>query len=280
MISIITAIRNHLDMNRLYWEKLKEYTTVPFELIIIDNASTDGSEEFFESVGAKVIKNQANYSYPHCQNQGIAVAQYDVFAFFNNDIIVCPHWDTLLLGLMSREKIDFISPASNDRVENTEATKKMVKRWKYVKYPLLFLGGHGYRSLTLMHRLMYGNWERFCQTRQVKFGSQTIQDFSGSCVLVTRSGMNKLGGGWDTRVQSADFDMYMQVLKRSQTHGDVRPMQLALGVYFHHFAKLTLRSRYYLPFADAAALISIEDKWGSEMGTLLADLDTDAGKTK
>ena len=35
MISIITAIYNQLDMNKLYWEYLNKYTDHPFELIII-----------------------------------------------------------------------------------------------------------------------------------------------------------------------------------------------------------------------------------------------------
>src|SRR5947208_13580 len=71
MISIITAVYNQLAVNRLFVENLRRYTHHPYELIIIDNGSTDGSAEFFEQQGATVIRNGANYSYPHCQNQGI-----------------------------------------------------------------------------------------------------------------------------------------------------------------------------------------------------------------
>ena len=52
-----------------------------FELIIIDNHSSDGSKEFFIEKGATVIANQANYSYPFTQNQGIKIATNDIFAF-------------------------------------------------------------------------------------------------------------------------------------------------------------------------------------------------------
>ena len=41
MISIITAVHNQLAMNKLFVESLHKYSTMPFELIIIDNASSD-----------------------------------------------------------------------------------------------------------------------------------------------------------------------------------------------------------------------------------------------
>ena len=77
-LSIITAVHNQLPMNRIYVEELRRRTDLPYELIVVDNASTDGSREFFESQGATVIANPANYSYPRCQNQGLAVATGDV----------------------------------------------------------------------------------------------------------------------------------------------------------------------------------------------------------
>ena len=97
-ISIITAVYNQLAMNQIYWENLKKNTQHPFELIVIDNASTDASADFFESVGARVIRNPGNYSYPVSQNQGIPVAQGEWLAFLNNDIIVSEGWDDTLMA--------------------------------------------------------------------------------------------------------------------------------------------------------------------------------------
>jgi GT2 family glycosyltransferase len=54
MLSIITAVHNLLPMNRLFWEYLQRYTALPFELIIIDNDSTDGSDRFFEAQGQRL----------------------------------------------------------------------------------------------------------------------------------------------------------------------------------------------------------------------------------
>lgn len=42
MLTIITAIYNQLDMNRLYYESIVETTDGDWELIVVDNGSTDG----------------------------------------------------------------------------------------------------------------------------------------------------------------------------------------------------------------------------------------------
>src|SRR5437867_1782692 len=106
MISIITAVHNQLAVNKIFHEHLRRYTKLPYELIVIDNASSDGSREFFESAGAKVIRNDGNYSYPFCQNQGIRAARHDVFAFLNNDIIVSPDWDKRMVETMDRNGLE------------------------------------------------------------------------------------------------------------------------------------------------------------------------------
>ena len=98
-LSIITAVYNQLPMNQIYWENLVKNTKHAFELIVIDNASTDASADFFESVGARVIRNPGNYSYPVSQNQGIAIAKGEWLAFLNNDIIVSKDWDLSLIHI-------------------------------------------------------------------------------------------------------------------------------------------------------------------------------------
>ena len=94
MISIVTAVHNQIGMNRLFYETLKRNTRNVYELIIIDNNSTDGSREFFREHADTVIENPGNYSYPYCQNQGIAAARYDYLVFLNAGDVF-PSADTL-----------------------------------------------------------------------------------------------------------------------------------------------------------------------------------------
>ena len=47
MLSIIVAGHNQLGHSRFFLEDIRRYTTGPYEVIVIDNRSTEGSAEFF-----------------------------------------------------------------------------------------------------------------------------------------------------------------------------------------------------------------------------------------
>ncbi len=264
MISIITAIYNQLDMNKLFWEYLKKYTDNPFELIIIDNHSNDGSREFFQSLGKNVtvIANQENYSYPHCQNQGIAVAKYNVFAFLNNDLLVSPHWDSRAMEVLGKDDRDVISLGSNDRLFDRRTSKALQKRWKHIKYPCITLFGQRKFSLRLMQRLCYGNWEKFCDKIYSRYGLSFTEGFSGASILMNRKAIEKIGE-WDPTQQAADFDLFFRTCQRAETVGDLKPLAVVNGIFTHHYRRLTLYSKCPA-FADADKLIPLQEKWSPE----------------
>ena len=58
MLSIIVAVHNQLGHNRLFLEGIRRYSTGPYEVIVVDNHSTDGSAEFFEANGCQVIRKR------------------------------------------------------------------------------------------------------------------------------------------------------------------------------------------------------------------------------
>ena len=271
MISIITAVHNQLAMNKLFVESLQKYSSMPYELIIIDNASTDGSAAFFESVGAKVIHNKLNYSYPYTQNQGIKIATGDLFAFLNNDIIVCPNWDKLLLETIAANGLDIVTCCGIEQVENKQASFALRRRWNYAKNIVnLFPTTKG--SLKLMHKIMYRNWEQFCAKRNQKFHNKIKEGFVGNSVFCTRKAIELLGL-WDERMQAADFDIYMRSKKRNLEFGDIKPCHIALNIYHHHYIRLTVKSKP-MPFADAGNIILFDDKWSeTERKELLKDIE-------
>ena len=271
MISIITAVHNQLAMNKLFAHSLSKYSTMPFELIIIDNASTDGSADFFESVGAKVIRNTQNFSYPYTQNQGIKIATGNVFAFLNNDIIVCPNWDKLLLETLKVNALDLVTSCGIEQVESKQASILLRRRWNYAKnfvnlFPTSIL------SLKLMHKLMYGNWKKFCRKRDADFHNKVKEGFVGHSVFCTRKALDLIGL-WDEKLQAADFDIYMRSKKRNLEFGDIKPCHIALNIFNHHYIRLTVRSKP-VPFADADNIIKFEDKWSeAERKRLLKDIE-------
>lgn len=57
-LSIIVAVHNQLGHNQLFLEGIQRNPTGPYEIIIVDNHSTDGSAEFFEANGCQVIRKR------------------------------------------------------------------------------------------------------------------------------------------------------------------------------------------------------------------------------
>jgi GT2 family glycosyltransferase len=263
LISIITAIHNGLAFNELFYESLAKYTEASYELIIIDNASDDGSREYFESRGAMVIRNAENYSYPYCQNQGIRVAKGEYLAFLNNDLVMSPGWDSILIECCKRHSVDVISASGIENLGNLADTRSIDRKWKRTKNPLS-LFGFSKKNLALMHRLMYGKWEKFCRQKFQQFGYDIVEGIVGNNVMITRRGLN-IVGLWDERIQEADFDLFMRTKKRSNEMADIKPCQIAMGAFIHHYGKMTVKYAVKRkPFADNDKQLRLVEKWTSE----------------
>lgn len=210
-------------MNQLFYEYLKKYTYHPFELIIIDNGSTDDSQKYFLNQGVTVIQNDGNYMYPTCQNKGILSAKYNYLFFLNNDVLVFKHWDKYALEIMEINNFDIASCCNTDRMENNDKTNKTRKRWLSFSNVMLFLIGTSRFSLILMQLLFYGNLQRWIKRRHDKFGSSVKEGFSGCNILMKRAVLDKIGL-WDERIQGADFDIFLRVKKRNMGVGDFKPI--------------------------------------------------------
>lgn len=92
MISIIIPSWNTKDLLRQCLVSIYEIRNTRYELeiIVVDNASTDGSSEMVEKEFPEVIliKNKKNLGYGAANNQGMKKAKGDYFLFLNSDTIV------------------------------------------------------------------------------------------------------------------------------------------------------------------------------------------------
>lgn len=271
-LSIIVVVRDQLPMNRLFLEHLRAATDGPYELIVVDNLSTDGSAEYFAAQGAKVLINDQSYGYGYSHNRGLSAATGDLVAFLNNDLILSPHWDTRLRETMAANGLDVITPCTAENVEDRAATQRLMRRWKRIKNPIFFLLGPRRLALRLTHRLMYGGWNRFVEARWQRFGHRVKEGFVGAAVVMSRRGLELLGA-WDPLVQAADFDLFIRSKDRSLKQGDVMPCAIALGVFVHHYIRLTSK-RERRPFVDQDRFVTIDAKWGAELAArYLAHID-------
>jgi GT2 family glycosyltransferase len=96
LVSIIIPVFNQLDFTIQCLEALASNTCYePYEVIIIDNASTDGTAEFLQqslSGNVKVITNKENLGFSKANNQGARSAGGEYLIFLNNDTVPQPGW--------------------------------------------------------------------------------------------------------------------------------------------------------------------------------------------
>jgi len=72
------------------------------ELIVVDNASTDGSERAAEHRGVRLIRNAGNHGYAAALNDGTRVARGEVLVFCNMDTVPQERWLEPLVEFLDR----------------------------------------------------------------------------------------------------------------------------------------------------------------------------------
>jgi hypothetical protein len=102
LVSIVVPNWNGRDMLRTCLQSLSHLTYPNYEIIVVDNASTDGSPEMVrrDFPSAKVIVNEKNLGFAAGCNVGIRVSKGKLIALFNNDAIAEPSWLTKLVEPM------------------------------------------------------------------------------------------------------------------------------------------------------------------------------------
>jgi GT2 family glycosyltransferase len=91
---------NRVDLLRELAESLAAQTRPFDEWIVADNGSSDGSADFAEEAGARVIRLGRNLGFAAAVNRGIQAARADFVAILNNDVTLDRAWlEKLLAGL-------------------------------------------------------------------------------------------------------------------------------------------------------------------------------------
>ena len=192
LISIVVLAYNQLEYTKKCIESIVENTNVFFELILVDNGSTDGTATYLNTEWTslrsadmlRIIKNDRNLGYARGNNQGMAIAKGDYILLLNNDVVVTPGWLNRLMECAEKNPdIGIVGPVSNFVVG-----PQLVEA---VPYDLVSLDG--------LHK--------FAEMRGKEYAGQTkrLARVVGFCMLIKRDVVEKIGG-LDTRYGLGNFE--------------------------------------------------------------------------
>jgi len=213
LTSIVILTHNQLEYTKKCIESIFTHTKEPFELIVVDNGSADGTVEYLEREGGrrrtedggqrtedggrktegrgqrpgvriKIIKNVENLGFAAGNNQGMAAARGDYILLMNNDIVVTPGWLEQMVSCAERNsKSGIVGPMSN-----------------YVSGPQL-VENVPYNIKTLE------GLDGFATKFSDQYGGKTqrILRVVGFCMLIKRAVINKIGG-MDGRYGLGNFE--------------------------------------------------------------------------
>lgn len=199
LTSIVILTHNQLEYTKKCIESIFTHTKEPFELIVVDNGSTDGTIEYLETevgggrtedgdrkadIRVRIIKNRENLGFAAGNNQGMAAARGNYIHLMNNDIVVTPGWLDRMVSCAERDpKIGIVGPMSN-----------------YVSGPQLVENvPYNMESLEGL--------DDFAAKFSDQYDSKTqrILRVVGFCMLIKRAVINKIGG-MDSRYGLGNFE--------------------------------------------------------------------------
>lgn len=98
-VSIVIIAHNRIDMTKDCLTSIRA-ATKKYELIFVDNGSTDGTQEWVKLnfPEAKLILNEKNLGVPKARNQGIKESTGDLIVMMDNDCVVNMGWLEDLVG--------------------------------------------------------------------------------------------------------------------------------------------------------------------------------------
>lgn len=124
LTSVLVPCWNALDLTQVCLEAISRATTRPYELVLVDNGSTDGTWAWLKKWSAGkprpkalrrvvLLRNRKNRGYPGGMNQAAAAARGELLVFANADAAPGPFWLEEMAALFSsRPKLGGLAPCT------------------------------------------------------------------------------------------------------------------------------------------------------------------------
>jgi len=119
LVSIIMLTFNALEYTKKCVDSILTHTKFPFEIIIVDNNSTDGTKKYLRQLSKEykhitTIFNKKNRGFAAGNNQGVQKSRGDYVMLLNNDVLVSEGWLGSMIGSLDIDnEIGMVGPLTN-----------------------------------------------------------------------------------------------------------------------------------------------------------------------
>ena len=140
LVSIIILSFNTLKFTRRTIESIISSTKFPYEIIVVDNASRDGSVEYLKFISKKyknikVLYNKVNNGFSAGNNQAVKYANGDYIMILNSDVLVFDGWlSSLVETLNSHKKVGAVGTLSNSISGRQQIKTTYKNEDEYIKF--------------------------------------------------------------------------------------------------------------------------------------------------
>ncbi|MBM3862117.1 MAG: glycosyltransferase [Verrucomicrobia bacterium] len=121
LVSVIVLTHNQIEKTKACLNSLLELTDYPnFEILVVDNASSDGTIEYVSQLASRdgrvqLITNSSNTGFPAGSNIGLRAARGEYFVLLNNDTVCTRGWlRGLVRHLMKDARLGAVGPVTNN----------------------------------------------------------------------------------------------------------------------------------------------------------------------
>ena len=225
-LSVVIVSYNTRDLLRNCLLSLRESVGLDLEIIVVDNASSDGSAEMAraEFPEARLLAQTLNTWYCGGNNIGIEAASADTVLLLNPDTEVAP----AALALMRRfllDNRDYVGVTAQLRYPNGEIQRTCARIPEF-RHLLLAYSGLGYLLPTLKRELhnevTYGDWDRR--------SDRDVAAIPGSCMMMRRA---------DIRL---DDDLLLYFPEEALARRHQKPMRFLAAARIKHHEKSSTRN--------------------------------------
>lgn len=120
LVSIVIVVRDNLELTKRCIASIRDDESYGnYEIIVIDNASGDGTAEYLRSLcqeeaRSRALENRDNEGFAAGVNAGLALSRGEYLVVLNNDTVVTRGWlRTLSRHLRTDPQIGLLGPISN-----------------------------------------------------------------------------------------------------------------------------------------------------------------------